>query len=530
MGETCGMKLVYETFEIPRKCPTCEEVNRKLRKRDKHVANIQRWTMEGTNPASRHRALEEIAETDEALQGLYQKLAHVRTNIGIPSHSVRRYDYSTVQPLPAEPSASIRRGGEDFALPGEALSRLDPDRAVQQASSASTRRPMAPGNPQSIPAEANATGLNRIAAVSSELPQNKRRESAKKFERKITSSDLPITFEGLESPATMKGCADTGTWFNAITIDLVHLLRLPMIFVSVPFKLPNGKYMKACGYVSTTCSFGVESHLGPARLPFDLFVFDKLTRPGFLIGRKFLERTETLVKYFHRFIRRIPVGLQVPCIRSITTPSIWLKCCVNGISVRAIPDTGADHDFMSESFAISQGFKIQPRAGWVAYADDSTDEICGVVAAEVVVGEDIPTYEPENVTVSSDTDIVRQEGRDHRQEETDYRRVVETDFYVVKELQEDVFLGEESLAILQPFRLNQDEFELDSLNEDGATYVNRISAVGAVDRIVETGVSTAVSTAREIARVFASRSRRRQQDIEGRLNVRLLRVFQLTEI
>jgi hypothetical protein len=89
MGETCGMKLVYETIEIPRKCPTCEEVDRKLRKRDKHVANIQRWTMEGTNPASRHRALEEIAEIDEALQRLYQKLAHARTNIGNPTRSRR---------------------------------------------------------------------------------------------------------------------------------------------------------------------------------------------------------------------------------------------------------------------------------------------------------------------------------------------------------------------------------------------------------------------------------------------------------
>lgn len=327
----------------------------------------------------------------------------------------------------------------------------------------------------------------------------------------------------------MKGCADTGIWFNAITIDLVHLLRLPMIFehVSVPFKLPNGKYMKACGYVSTTCSFGVESHFGPARIPFDLFVFEKLARPGFLIGRQFLDRTQTLVKHVHRFVQGMSIGLQIPCIRSISTPRTWLKCCVNEKPVRAIADTGADYDFMSESFANSQGFKIDPCAGWFAYADDSTGEICGVVVAEVVVGTDIPMYETVETIVQSNGDIVIQM---QAQEEDDYCRVVETVFHVVKELQRDIFIGRTSLAALEPFKLNQDDFELDSLNEDGVAYVNRISAVGAVDRIVETGVSTAVSTAREIARVFTSGSRRRQQDIEGRLNVRLLRVFQLTEI
>lgn len=221
-------------------------------------------------------------------------------------------------------------------------------------------------------------------------------------------------------------------------------------------------------------------------------------------------------------------------------PRIWLKCCVNGKSVRAIADTGADDDFMSESFAISQGFNIEPRTGLLAYADDSTGGICGVLTAKVVVGTDVPTYEPAkatwrqtddsvNVTVSNYTNFVSEEDKGYRREEIDYRRVVESVFYVVKELRRDVIIGEKSLRILQPFRFNQDEFELGPVNE-GVAYFNRISEVRISNRIVETGVSTVVNIGREIGRVFALSSRYNSQDIEGRFNVRQLRVFQLTQL
>lgn len=90
-GETCGMKLIYQTNDVARKCTTCDEVDRKMRKREKLAANIQRWSREGGKSASIEVAYEDIAEIDEQLKKLYSRLTAARSNIGNSSRPARRY-------------------------------------------------------------------------------------------------------------------------------------------------------------------------------------------------------------------------------------------------------------------------------------------------------------------------------------------------------------------------------------------------------------------------------------------------------
>jgi len=90
-GETCGMKLVYQTLDVARKCTRCEAVDTKLRKRQKLVERISRWQQEDRCPASVEKGLEELAQLDEQIKALYDEIARARSNIGNNTRMVRRY-------------------------------------------------------------------------------------------------------------------------------------------------------------------------------------------------------------------------------------------------------------------------------------------------------------------------------------------------------------------------------------------------------------------------------------------------------
>ncbi|KAI7090309.1 hypothetical protein KC356_g1730 [Hortaea werneckii] len=43
-GETCGMKMVYQTLPLAEKCSMCEKIERKKRRMEKHRSDYQRWS------------------------------------------------------------------------------------------------------------------------------------------------------------------------------------------------------------------------------------------------------------------------------------------------------------------------------------------------------------------------------------------------------------------------------------------------------------------------------------------------------
>lgn len=73
MGETCGMKMVYQTIPLPDKCKLCLKIEAKQRRLLKHKDDYQRWAREPSRyRASMEKAIEEmrfIAAEIQALQG-----------------------------------------------------------------------------------------------------------------------------------------------------------------------------------------------------------------------------------------------------------------------------------------------------------------------------------------------------------------------------------------------------------------------------------------------------------------------------
>jgi hypothetical protein len=62
MGETCGLKLVYETRSEGDICKLCHDMEKKQRRYDKMYRDVQRWQREGGRPATVERTCGEMQE------------------------------------------------------------------------------------------------------------------------------------------------------------------------------------------------------------------------------------------------------------------------------------------------------------------------------------------------------------------------------------------------------------------------------------------------------------------------------------
>ena len=62
MGETCGLKLVYETKEEPENCKLCSDLSKKQRRYDKMYRDVDRWQQEGNRSATIERTCGEMQE------------------------------------------------------------------------------------------------------------------------------------------------------------------------------------------------------------------------------------------------------------------------------------------------------------------------------------------------------------------------------------------------------------------------------------------------------------------------------------
>ncbi len=63
-GETCGLKLVYETIYAPGQCKLCDQIAKKERRAAKMRDDIQRWQREGNRRATVEKTQADVAEID----------------------------------------------------------------------------------------------------------------------------------------------------------------------------------------------------------------------------------------------------------------------------------------------------------------------------------------------------------------------------------------------------------------------------------------------------------------------------------
>jgi hypothetical protein len=82
MGESCGMKLVYQTAQQPTKCKYCEKIDTKLRKRQAEVDHITHYQRNGKNSSAIEKSMNTIKQLDYEIEQLYADISNRRLALG----------------------------------------------------------------------------------------------------------------------------------------------------------------------------------------------------------------------------------------------------------------------------------------------------------------------------------------------------------------------------------------------------------------------------------------------------------------
>ncbi|WPH02596.1 Hypothetical protein R9X50_00546100 [Acrodontium crateriforme] len=84
IGETCGMRMIYQTIMCDSECTWCEKIAKKRRRLEKLTSDIKRWAPMHDRKHSRERAIEEYNEVMSEMRRLQQELQTRRMTLTIP--------------------------------------------------------------------------------------------------------------------------------------------------------------------------------------------------------------------------------------------------------------------------------------------------------------------------------------------------------------------------------------------------------------------------------------------------------------
>ncbi|KAF4335982.1 hypothetical protein FBEOM_10163 [Fusarium beomiforme] len=82
MGETCGLKLVYETKTERDVCKLCHDTEKKQRRYDKMYRDVQRWQREGNRSATIERTCAEMQEVAGQIYRMREEHDHRLQSLG----------------------------------------------------------------------------------------------------------------------------------------------------------------------------------------------------------------------------------------------------------------------------------------------------------------------------------------------------------------------------------------------------------------------------------------------------------------
>lgn len=190
------------------------------------------------------------------------------------------------------------------------------------------------------------------------------------------NKDLPIGIKGKKLNAS----ADTGSDECGMPKDIADLLDLKVRCAPSDikeFEIGNGRKIKSIGRTTVDCSFWNEPG---KKLRCVFYVFERLIVP-LIMGRDFLERTDTLTQRQDRLVDRAPrTG---PCrVMHLSRPKRRMRCYIDSDLVEANPDTGAEMELASTDFIKRKGYAVDPPDAAhevVQFVDGSTARTQGQV-------------------------------------------------------------------------------------------------------------------------------------------------------
>ncbi|EON69968.1 hypothetical protein W97_09233 [Coniosporium apollinis CBS 100218] len=248
-------------------------------------------------------------------------------------------------------------------------------------------------------------------------------------------------------------CPDTGSEENIISQDLAQSLGLAIsddLADGRFFELANGNKVQSVGCVQASCRFVSELSASP-NLVCIFYVFRNVAT-DLVMGRKFLDETETLTAHRERLVRlsrRVPGPLRVRAVCATQQ----VICKLAGKMVSAIADSGSELNLMSPEFACEQGYVVEEGEEVIMFADGSLAYTSGVAY------------------VSLSVDL------------RDVHGAVTTAFYLLRDLICDVLIGEDTLEDFEVFTTHQDALRI-GLYDAVVSRVNRIIHMGPVERAV----------------------------------------------
>jgi hypothetical protein len=252
------------------------------------------------------------------------------------------------------------------------------------------------------------------------------------------NKDLPINIKGRKLDAS----PDTGSDECCMPKDVADKLGLkvrcnPSDIKS--FEKGDGKILKSIGRTTVDCSFWKE----PGRkMRCVVYVFEKLITP-LIMGRKFLESTETLTRHQNRLVDR-PSRAGFCRVMHLSRPKRRIRCYINSELINANPDTGAEMELVSPEFVKRKGYTVMApdtEHEEVQFIDGSTARTQGQVTMRFeaygdALQEAVPT-------------------------KARYRK-----FYVLDGLTTDVLLGEDLLYGIKAFTEHASSFvDVDDLGQ-----------------------------------------------------------------
>jgi hypothetical protein len=71
-GETCGLKLIYETETVGEQCKVCDAINKKQRRLRKMMDDVSRWQREGGRRATIEKTQADINDLELQINELWR--------------------------------------------------------------------------------------------------------------------------------------------------------------------------------------------------------------------------------------------------------------------------------------------------------------------------------------------------------------------------------------------------------------------------------------------------------------------------
>lgn len=199
--------------------------------------------------------------------------------------------------------------------------------------------------------------------------------------KSITRKVLPM----LINRSPLDAVADTGSDENAMTEATAK--GLGVTFSSQPehcreFEIACGRKIYSSGRAVVECAFPEQ---GARKMRCAFNIFPRLIAP-LIMGRQFLDKTETLTKHFYRLRDQVLDSCKPRRVMHLTRPARRIRCALNLQPVLANADTGSEADLVSYDYVRKAGLKMEsPEDGYEAiqFADGSYGCISGKIVADL---------------------------------------------------------------------------------------------------------------------------------------------------